>query len=80
MLDDSTTPATHIMNAAGHKLPDVSLSLEDFLVEDPVDAGLLGAPDEEHSRYTGNEGATIERVRLLACHVMYLDRSSCLRQ
>ena len=67
------TGVSNVVDAFGAKLPDVSVDLQDnFRVDDPVGKGLLGEPDEDHSGYTGNEGATIDRVRL---HVRWLDRS-----
>jgi hypothetical protein len=62
----------NIVDATGAKLPDVRVDLEgNFLVADAKEDGLLGDPDEEHHDYTGNAGATVDRVRL---HVRYLDR------
>lgn len=68
MLDEEGTTVTNVVDARGQELDDIDVDLDKhFLADDPKEEGLLGEPDEDHSGYTGNEGATIERVRLLAC-------------
>lgn len=56
---------THIVDAAGNRMPDVRVDLkENFLVKDLKGTGLLGEPEEGEPEYTGNEGTQVDRVRL----------------